>query len=312
MHAQRFGPSSAAKVIGLHGLSLNMKAFDYIGERLGDAFQLVAVDLRGRGQSPPTPPGTYGWDNHALDVFAVADELGFERFSIIGQSMGGSVAMKAAEINPDRLDTVVLVDIAGRVDRGAGELISSVVASVHDEYGSVEAYLDAIKSQGLVEEWTDAWDRCYRYGLEVVAGRVRARVDRDALAEDRRYGATQGGGLYVYERWKYLTMPTLLLRFKPCPTTTSPRSERLPRVLWRPLASRGSANSRTAAKRNFSPSTVSDHARCASSRMRSLEPDFRFSHRKPAHFDRTTKRRFRRVAPVVVDSEELPLSQMLQ
>src|SRR4051812_36448769 len=120
LHGQRFGAPSARLVVGLHGLSLNMKAFDFIGERLDRDVQLVAPDLRGRGNTPPTPPGTDGWDNHALDVFAVANALGFERFSIIGQSMGRSIAMKAAEIDAGRLEAVVLVDIAGRVDRGAG------------------------------------------------------------------------------------------------------------------------------------------------------------------------------------------------
>ena len=86
------------------------------------------------------------------------------------------------------------------------------MASGHDEYESVDAYLDAIEAQGLVEEWNEYWDRCYRYGIAEVDGCVRTRVDPAALAEDRAYGSTQGGGLYVYERWKHLTMPTLLLR----------------------------------------------------------------------------------------------------
>ena len=212
LHGQRFGSSSSPLVLGIHGLSLNMRAFDYLGERIGDALQLVALDLRGRGNSPPTAAGSYGWDNHAHDVLAVADVLGHERFAIVGQSMGGSVAMKVAEIAPARVGAVVLVDIAGRVDRGAGELIGSTMAAVHDEYDSVDAYLTAIKAQGLVDVWNDHWERCYRYGMEAEDGRVRARVDREALAEDRRYGATKGGGVYVYERWKFLTMPTLLVR----------------------------------------------------------------------------------------------------
>lgn len=211
IHAQRFGSPSAPLVVGVHGLSLNMKAFDYIGERLRGAFQLVAIDLRGRGGSPPTGPGTYGWETHAVDVFAVADELGFEHFSVVGQSMGGAVAMKAAELDADRLDAVVLIDIAGRVDRGAGEFIGSVMAGTHDEHASVGAYLETIKAQGMVEPWNEYWDRCYRYGLEEVDGRVRAGVDPIALSEDRAYGAAHGGP-YVYERWRYLTMPTLLLR----------------------------------------------------------------------------------------------------
>lgn len=211
LHCQRFGDEDAPLVVGVHGLSLNMKAFDYVGERIGREFQLVAFDLRGRGKSPPTPPGSFGWHSHAFDVLALAEALGFDRFSIVGQSMGGSVAMKAAEMRADRVSAVVLVDVAGRVDRGVGQFIGSLMGSVHDEFSSVDAYLGAMRSQGLVD-WDDHWERCYRYGVEETDGYVRSRVDRAALAEDRAYGTNEGGGLYVYERWKFLTMPTLLLR----------------------------------------------------------------------------------------------------
>lgn len=209
LHAQRFGSRSAPLVVGVHGLSGNMKSFDFVGELLGgDAFQLVTLDLRGRGNSEMTGPGTYGWENHALDVFAVADTLGFERFSLVGHSMGGSVAMKAAELDGSRLDAITLVDVAGRVDRGVGAVIASVIERLDDVYDSIDGYLDAVKAQGFVHPWSEYWDRRYRYELEEVDGGVRSRVDALAVAEDRRYTATQD----PYDRWKHLTMPTLLLR----------------------------------------------------------------------------------------------------
>ena len=44
------------------GLSANLCGFDRLAERLaGDALQLVAIDLRGRGRSEVTGAGTYGW-----------------------------------------------------------------------------------------------------------------------------------------------------------------------------------------------------------------------------------------------------------
>ena len=212
LHGQRFGSPSAPLVVGLHGLSLNMKAFDFVGERLGagDALQLVALDLRGRGHSATTPPGTYGWDSHALDVLAVADALGFERFSLVGQSMGGSVAMKAAEIDGARLDAVVLVDIAGQVDPGIGPAIAAATAHIDQPYASVESYLDAVKAQGLADPWDEYWDRVYRYQLveEATSTGVRSLVDPGAVAEDRAYTQTQD----PYARWRHLTMPTLLVR----------------------------------------------------------------------------------------------------
>jgi pimeloyl-ACP methyl ester carboxylesterase len=209
IHAQRFGSPSAPLVLGLHGLTGNMKTFDVVGELLGgDTRQLVALDLRGRGHSDTTPPGSYGWESHAFDVLAIADALGYERFSLIGQSMGGSVVMKVAELDGSRLDAVVLVDIAGRVDPGVGPVIASVIDRLEVVYPSVEDYLDAVKAQGLHEPWNDRWEPCLRYGLEEVDGGVRSRANRGAVAEDRHYTSTQD----PYARWRHLTMPTLLLR----------------------------------------------------------------------------------------------------
>lgn len=67
VHAQRFGEPEAPLVLAVHGLSANMHGFDYLARRLvADCeCQVVAVDLRGRGSSEATAPGTYGLDSHA-------------------------------------------------------------------------------------------------------------------------------------------------------------------------------------------------------------------------------------------------------
>ena len=209
VHGQRFGSPEAPLVVAVHGLAGNGRVFDFLGERLGgEGLQLVAVDLRGRGRSGATGVGTYGWENHAGDVFAVAEALGVERFGVIGLSMGGSVAMKAAELDGQRLDAVVLLDVAGRVDPGVGPVIASVIGGLGEVHDSADSYLAAVRAQGLVEPWSEHWGRYYRDGLEEVEGGVRAAVRAEAVAEDRRYTLTQD----PYDRWKHLTMPTLLVR----------------------------------------------------------------------------------------------------
>ena len=168
LHCERYGSPSAPLVIGLPGLSGDVGNFAYLGERIGgEAMQLVALHWRGRGRSETTAPGSYGWENHARDVLGLADALGAETFAAVGQSMGGSVAMKVAELDGKRLDAVVLIDIAGRVDRGVGPVIEATIGRLPL----------AITSSG-------------------------------AVAEDRAYTQTQ----HPYERWKHLTMPTLLVR----------------------------------------------------------------------------------------------------
>jgi pimeloyl-ACP methyl ester carboxylesterase len=122
--------------------------------------------------------------------------------------MGGSVAMKTAELDGSRLDALVLIDVAGRVDPGIGPVITSVMDQLSESYDSIDAYLAAVRGQGLVEPWTEHWERAHRYQLLAVDGRVRARLDPAAVAEDRAYTATQ----HPYDRWRHLTMSTLLLR----------------------------------------------------------------------------------------------------
>src|SRR5215211_3251583 len=138
LHAQRFGSPNAPLVICSPGLSANMKSFDFLGERLGsERLQLVAVDLRGRGQSDVSPPGTYGWHSHARDLMAAATELGFDRFSLMGHSMGGAVALAAAALDEGaRLDRLVLIDVCGVPEPSTGPLISAAVARLGSVYPS--------------------------------------------------------------------------------------------------------------------------------------------------------------------------------
>jgi len=207
-HAERFGSPDAPLVLCLPGLSANLKGFDFIGERIGgDRLQAVALDLRGRGKSEVTPAGTYGWPSHADDAFAAADALGAERFSIIGQSMGGLVAMAAAEKDAKRIERVVLLDICGAPDESSLVPITVAVNRLGTVYPSAEFYVDAVKKLGLIEPWSEYWDRYFTYELEPVEGGVRARSDKAAVMEDYEYGGSHD----VYPYWPRLTMPVLLL-----------------------------------------------------------------------------------------------------
>jgi lipase len=209
LRARRWGPSTAPLVVGIPGLAGNVENFAFLAERVaGDDLQFVAVDLRGRGHSETTAPGTYGWARHAEDVFALADSLGSDRFAVVGQSMGGSVAMKVAEGDASRLHGVVLLDVAGRVDPGVAAVIARSLARLDRSFPSIESYLAEVRAQGLIDDWNGYWDRAYRYDMAESAGCVRSRTRADAVAEDRAENATHD----PQARWSHLTMATLLVR----------------------------------------------------------------------------------------------------
>ncbi|HZU72831.1 MAG TPA: alpha/beta fold hydrolase [Acidimicrobiales bacterium] len=209
LHAQRQGSSDAPLALAVPGLSANLRSFDFIAERVaGPRLQLVALDLRGRGRSETTPAGTYGWENHALDVLAVADALGAGRVAILGQSMGGAVAMKAAGLATERIAAVVLLDACGVPEPGTLAVIGRSVSRLGETYPSIDDYLATVRAQGTIEPWSEYWERYYRYELEEVEGGYRSRTRPEAIAEDGAYAATQD----LYGLWRHLAMPTLLLR----------------------------------------------------------------------------------------------------
>jgi pimeloyl-ACP methyl ester carboxylesterase len=210
-HAQRFGSKDAPLVLCLPGLSANLKSFDFICERVaGDRLQMVALDLRGRGKTLATAPGTYGWNNHARDVFAAADALGANRFSIIGHSMGGAVAMAAAAETASRLERIVSLDFCGAPDPSSLGPISASVSRLGQVFPSTDFYIDAVKSLGLIEPWSEYWERYFRYDFEPTEGGARSRSDKEAVLEDYAYGETLGQN--VDALWSNLTMPVLLVR----------------------------------------------------------------------------------------------------
>ena len=215
LHAKRYGAPGAPLVLCVPGLSANLMSFEFLAERLALPVQLMAVDLRGRGKSDVTEPGTYGWVNHAADLFAIADNLGAASFSLIGHSMGAAVAMAAAAHDGARLDRVALVDLCGTPDASTAGPIGASVARLGAVHPSVEVYLDLVRKLGVIEPWSEYWERYFRYELQPVEGGVAARTSRAAVMEDVMFGAGAfafGDAAGVYGLWRSLTMPVLLVR----------------------------------------------------------------------------------------------------
>ncbi|MCX5203145.1 alpha/beta hydrolase [Streptomyces sp. NBC_00237] len=94
-------------VIAVHGWFADRSAYAAILPDLDlDAFRYAFVDLRGYGEALHVA-GDFTTSEAAADVLAVADHLGWERFSVIGHSMGGSVAQRVVAAAPERVRRMV-------------------------------------------------------------------------------------------------------------------------------------------------------------------------------------------------------------
>ena len=196
-------------VLCIPGLSSNASSFDMLGERLaGPTHHVVSLDLRGRGFSETTAAGTYGWPAHAHDVLEVVRTVGAGRADVVGHSMGAFVAMTAAGASPDAVARLVLIDGLGSPDRAALPPIMAGLERLGAVHESAAAYIDLVRTVGVIDPWSEYWDRYFRYDLEPTAGGVRSRTNRDAVIEDALWGADQDPRAL----WPALVQPTLLVR----------------------------------------------------------------------------------------------------
>ena len=107
-------------VLAVHGWLDNANTWRPIAERL-EGVRWVSLDMPGHGRSGHVSEGeTYHFTDYAPVVLDAADQLGWERFHLVGHSMGGSVVMLVAAAYPERVLSVTMVDSFGPVTSPMG------------------------------------------------------------------------------------------------------------------------------------------------------------------------------------------------
>jgi pimeloyl-ACP methyl ester carboxylesterase len=100
-------------VLALHGWLDNAASFDGLAPRL-PGLRVIALDLPGHGLSQHHPPGMlYGFVDLVAEVAEAANALGWERFALLGHSLGGSIASILAGTFPERITRLALIEGLG-------------------------------------------------------------------------------------------------------------------------------------------------------------------------------------------------------
>ncbi|NBF00155.1 alpha/beta fold hydrolase [Nonomuraea sp. KC401] len=102
------GDPSAPALLLLHGRTADHNDWNGITQHFAARYHVLAPDLRGHGASER--PGEYAVPAMADDVAALLDDLGIERATVVGHSLGGIVAYLLAMGRPERVERLVLED----------------------------------------------------------------------------------------------------------------------------------------------------------------------------------------------------------
>ena len=105
----------------IHGFPFNHEMWNPQIELLKKNHRVIAYDIRGHGKSE-VGDGQYSIELFVDDLIGLLDHLGIERTIICGLSMGGYIALRAVERNPERFKALVLCDTSSLADSNEAKL----------------------------------------------------------------------------------------------------------------------------------------------------------------------------------------------
>lgn len=148
----------------------------------------VRYDARGHGRSPaPVTDEDCRWDQLAIDLLAVADEVGAEHFVAGGASMGCATTLHAAVLTPERIEAMVLVIPPTAWATRPAQREHYLAASALLDAGDVDGYLSLLEETLLppmFEPFADQARQAQRDAMTAVDPAARARVLRGAAMSD--------------------------------------------------------------------------------------------------------------------------------
>jgi pimeloyl-ACP methyl ester carboxylesterase len=98
-------------VVLIHGFASSIYTWKDVLPALAAGHDVIAIDLPGFGGSSIPRPLLAA--SYPAVVLAVMDKLGVQRAALVGNSLGGSIAVALAAEHPERVDGIVLIDSAG-------------------------------------------------------------------------------------------------------------------------------------------------------------------------------------------------------
>lgn len=192
--AYGFWPGAGQTVVGLHGVTASYVNFVGIADRLAGRRPLLALDLRGRGDTDKPSDGPFGMAQHADDVATAMRAFDLSSTVVVGHSMGAYVALALAERHPELVSGVVLIDGGLPLAAPPGVAVEQILdvvlapqmARLRTTYESFDAYLDFWRALPPFEgeRWNDWVETYLRYDLGGRPPAMRPKASEAAVRGD--------------------------------------------------------------------------------------------------------------------------------
>ena len=212
-----YWPGRGAPLVALHGLTASWVSFYGLAERLAGRRPVLALDLRGRGDSDK-PAGPYGMKQHAADVAAAMRAMGLGPSVIVGHSMGAFVAAALAAQEPHLAAGLVLIDggyapaiAAPNSATGLDAALALRIGMLRQTWPSRETYRAFWRTQPHfpAAEWGPWIEAFLDYELGGEPPELRPKAAEEAVKADLMEGLQSE---QIAERLRSIHVPVLMVR----------------------------------------------------------------------------------------------------
>jgi len=206
LHYLDWGNDGKAPFILLHGISRTAHTFDHVARRYQKDYHVIAIDMRGHGDSAWDPGAQYLVEDYVKDIEAIVAQLRLENLVMMGNSTGGRVVQVMAGLHPDLVSRIIVEDVGPERPASIADGFAQRVQQERAEdtsWGSEDELFAQTKKQNPTV--SDEILRAY------VKSAVKRRADgRLVWKRDPQLSK----GFVVTELWRYIgriTCPTIYI-----------------------------------------------------------------------------------------------------
>lgn len=146
IHYREWGSQDKPPFILLHGIARVARCFDHLASELAKDYRVIAVDMRGHGDSGWHPQGAYLVEDYTSDIEVLIEHLGLHDVVVWGASTGGRVAQMLAGRHPGRIKAVIVEDVGPERPTAVSNRRGDRMAKEASGWASVDELLAHIKT----------------------------------------------------------------------------------------------------------------------------------------------------------------------
>jgi pimeloyl-ACP methyl ester carboxylesterase len=210
LHYTDWSSDSSDVILLLHGLNVQLHTWDPIAADLSKHFRVLALDLRGHGDSDWSRSG-YNVTDFDEDIAAFCRELGLHEVTLVTHSLGARIGLVTAGRHPDLVTSLFLSDSAPEMPRSTAASVSTFMANTSSEKGFRDRKEVYDYYRQLHPEWLDIFIELHvQYQVRLNwANKLVLKADPDL------YWITRGVGVreipFLWEMARAIKCPTVIM-----------------------------------------------------------------------------------------------------